>query len=100
MAEIVKETVPGCRVEFAPDAEPDTRTYRVNFNKINELLPEFKPQWNARRGAQELYEAYQKNGIELNEFEGPKYKRIDHIKQLLAAGILDSNLRWIQKVVA
>lgn len=100
LAEIVKETVPGCRVEFAPDAEPDTRTYRVNFNKINELLPEFKPQWNARRGAQELYEAYQKNGIELNEFEGPKYKRIDHIKQLLAAGILDSNLRWIQKVVA
>jgi nucleoside-diphosphate-sugar epimerase len=100
LAEIVKETVPGCRVEFAPDAEPDTRTYRVNFNKITELLPEFKPQWTARRGAQELYQAYQKNGIALDEFEGPKYKRIDHIKQLLAAGVLDSNLRWTEKIVA
>jgi nucleoside-diphosphate-sugar epimerase len=67
LAEIVKETVPGCRVEYAPGAEPDTRTYRVNFNKIGAMLPEFKPQWNARRGAQELYEAYQKYGIELEE---------------------------------
>jgi nucleoside-diphosphate-sugar epimerase len=100
LAEIVKETVPGCRVEFAPDAEPDTRTYRVNFNKITEWLPEFKPKWNARRGAQELYEAYQKYGVALDEFEGPKYKRIDHIKQLLAAGTLDANLRWTEKVGA
>lgn len=100
LAEIVKETVPGCRVEYAPDAEPDKRTYRVDFSKIKRMLPEFKPQWNARRGAQELYEAYQKYGIVLDEFEGPKYKRIDHIKQLLAAGALDSNLRWTEKVLA
>ncbi len=99
LAEIVKETVPGCRVEFAPDAEPDKRTYRVDFSKIKRVLPEFKPQWNARRGAQELYEAYQKYGVALDEFEGPKYKRIDHIKQLLTAGALDSNLRWREKVL-
>jgi nucleoside-diphosphate-sugar epimerase len=100
LAEIVKETVPGCRVEFAPDAEPDKRTYRVDFSKIKQVLPEFKPQWNARRGAQELYEAYQKYGVVLDEFEGPKYKRIDHIKQLLSSGELDSTLRWREQVVA
>jgi len=93
LAEIVKETVPGCRVEYAKDAEPDKRTYRVDFSKIARLLPEFKPEWNARRGAQELYQAYQEYGVKLEEFEGPKYKRVDHIKQLLAAGILDANLR-------
>jgi nucleoside-diphosphate-sugar epimerase len=100
LAEIVKETVPGCRVEYAAGAEPDTRTYRVNFNKISEMLPEFKPQWNARRGAQELYAAYQKYGVKLEEFEGPKYKRIDHIKQLLASGQLDESLRWRERVVS
>jgi nucleoside-diphosphate-sugar epimerase len=100
LAEIVKETVPGCRVEYAPGAEPDTRTYRVNFDKIRTLLPEFKPQWNARRGAQELYEAYREYGVKLEEFEGPRYKRIDHIKQLLGDGVLDSTLRWAEKVVA
>lgn len=100
LAEIVKETVPNCRVEFAPDAEPDKRTYRVDFSKIKRMLPEFKPQWNARRGAQELYEAYQKLGVKLEEFEGPKYKRIDHIKQLLSSGQLDESLRWREKAVA
>lgn len=100
LAEIVKETVPNCRVEFAPDVEPDKRTYRVDFSKIKRMLPEFKPQWNARRGAQELYEAYQKLGVKLEEFEGPKYKRIDHIKQLLSSGQLDESLRWREKAVA
>jgi nucleoside-diphosphate-sugar epimerase len=100
LAEIVKETVPDCRVEYAPGAEPDTRTYRVNFDKIRAMLPEFKPQWNARRGAQELYQAYQQYGVKLEDFEGPKYKRIDHIKQLLSAGLLNSNLRWTTEAVA
>ncbi len=98
LAEIVKDTVPGCRVEYAKDAEPDKRTYRVDFGKIERVLPEFKPQWNARRGAQELYRAYQKYGVKLEEFEGPKYKRIDHIKQLLSAGELDSTLRWTKPI--
>jgi len=89
LAEIVRETVPGCRVEYAKDAEPDKRTYRVNFSKIARELPAFQPQWNARRGAQELCAAYQKYGVKLEEFEGPKYKRIDQIRQLLHSGELD-----------
>src|SRR5713226_5742213 len=94
LAEIVKETVPGCRIDYAPDAGPDTRCYRVDFSRIAKTLPKFKPQWDARRGAQELYEAYQRVGLRLEDFEGPRYKRIDHIQQLLAAGRLDSTLRW------
>ncbi len=94
LAEIVKETVPGCRVEYAKDAEPDKRTYRVDFSKIKRILPGFTPQWTARRGAEELYVAYQKYGIKLEEFEGPKYNRLDHIQQLLSTGDLDSTLRW------
>jgi nucleoside-diphosphate-sugar epimerase len=93
LADIVKEVVPGCRVEYAPDAEPDKRSYRVDFSKIERVLPEFKPKWNARQGARELYEAYQKYGVKLEEFEGPRYKRIDHIKQLLDLGQLDESLR-------
>jgi nucleoside-diphosphate-sugar epimerase len=94
LAEIVRETVPGCRIEYAPDAGPDKRTYRADFSKITRFLPEFKPQWNARRGAQELYEAYVKYGLTREAFEGPRFKRIDHIKLLMAANRLGSDLRW------
>ena len=94
LAGIVKGTVPGCQVEFAKDAELDKRSYRVDFSKIAQTLPDFKAQWNARRGALQLFEAYQKYGVKLAEFEGPKYNRIDHIKQLLSNGELDETLRW------
>ena len=98
LAEIVKETVPGCQIEYAKDAGPDKRCYRVDCSKIATTLPEFKPQWNARKGAQELHRAYQKVGLTLDEFEGPKYQRIAHIKQLLSSGRLDETLRWITEI--
>ncbi len=94
LAQFVKETVPDCSIEYAADAGPDTRCYRVDFSRITKVLPGFKPQWTARRGAQELYEAYQKVSLRPEDFEGPRYKRIDHIRQLLSSGQLDSSLRW------
>jgi nucleoside-diphosphate-sugar epimerase len=100
LAQIVEETVPECRIEYAPDAEPDKRTYRVDFSKITSTLPEFKPQWDARLGAQELYDTYRRVGLEMEDFEGPRYKRIAQIKQLLSSGLLDQTLRWREQAVA
>ena len=94
LAEIVSEVVPGCRIEYAKDGGPDTRCYRVDFGKIARVLPDFKPRWNARTGAAELYEAIQRVGLQLEDFEGPRYKRISHIQQLIGQGCLDANLRW------
>jgi len=93
LAEIVRETVPGCRIEYAADGRPDTRCYRVDCDKIARVLPEFKPQWDARQGARQLYEAYKTIGLRLEDFEGIRYKRIDHIKHLQQIGRLDADLR-------
>jgi nucleoside-diphosphate-sugar epimerase len=95
IARIVVDVVPDSRLEFAPDASPDKRTYRVNCDKIREALPGFEPQWDARRGAEELLAAYQQIGLDLDEFEGPRYKRVAHIKELMAEGRLDNELRWL-----
>jgi nucleoside-diphosphate-sugar epimerase len=94
IAEIVKEVIPQCHIEYAKDASPDTRCYRVDCSKIKTYLPSFKSEWNARKGAEELYAAYKKFHITLEEFEGPKYQRIAHIKELLRNGELDATLRW------
>lgn len=94
LAEIVKETVPGCTIEYATDAGPDKRNYRVDGRKILNMIPEFKPQWNARKGAAELFEAYKKIGLKLEDFEGERYKRIDHLRLLMRKGFVDETLRW------
>lgn len=97
IAEMVASVVPGCRIELAPDAAPDKRSYRVSFDKIARALPAFKPQWTARRGAMQLYEAFRSSGLRLEEFEGPTYQRIGHIKKLIADGLIDRDLRWIDQ---
>src|SRR5207247_1669930 len=94
LAEIVRETVVGCRIEYAKDAGPDTRCYRVNFSKIGRALPEFKPQWNARQGAKQLYEAYLNIGLSLEAFEAPRYKRTYHMKQYISPNHIFSDYAY------
>jgi nucleoside-diphosphate-sugar epimerase len=93
LAEIVGETVVDCELAFAEGAGPDKRNYRVNCDKALRVLHGFQPQWTARAGANELHEAHAKYGLTLEEFEGPRFQRIAHIRQLLADGILDETLR-------
>jgi nucleoside-diphosphate-sugar epimerase len=95
IAKIVGETILNCQVAFAKGASPDKRNYRVNCNKLSRTLKSFQPQWNARRGARELYEAYKKNELTFEEFEGPKYQRIGHIRKLLEEGVIDEKLRFL-----
>jgi nucleoside-diphosphate-sugar epimerase len=100
IAEIVAETVPNCRIRYAADAGPDKRCYRVDCSRIRQVLPGFKPQWDVRKGAKELYDAYQKVGLTVDEFEGPRYKRISHLKTLVAQNLVDSRLRWVAMAAA
>ena len=57
------------------------------------MLPAFQPQWDARKGAEQLYAAYTSSRLTLEDFEGPRFQRIAHIKKLLAEGIIDRGLR-------
>ncbi|MBA3495159.1 MAG: SDR family oxidoreductase [Gammaproteobacteria bacterium] len=93
LAEIVKDIVPNCRIEYAPDASPDLRCYRVDCTKMAKTIHGFKPQWTARRGAEQLYMAYNKVGLTIEDFEGEKFKRISHVTKLIADGLLDDSLR-------
>ncbi|MDQ2964851.1 MAG: NAD(P)-dependent oxidoreductase, partial [Chloroflexota bacterium] len=92
LAAIVAEAVPGCQVEFAPGASADARNYRVNCDRIRDELG-FAPRWTAALGAAQLRDAYRRIGLTLDEFEGPRYQRIAHLRSLLAAGAVDTSLR-------
>jgi len=96
LAEIVREVVPNCRIEYAEDAGPDKRCYRAAFGKYAKTFPEHPLKWDARRGAEQLYQSYRKFGLAKEDFEGPRFKRIDHIKGLIANKDIDETLRWIK----
>jgi hypothetical protein len=45
------------RVSFAEGSGPDKRSYQVDCSKLARVLPEARPQWTVRRGAEELRDA-------------------------------------------
>jgi nucleoside-diphosphate-sugar epimerase len=100
LADIVTAIVPGSRIEYAPDGGPDKRCYRVSCEKIRRVLPNFKLQWTARKGAQELFDAYKKAGLTAADLDNGRYLRIRTIQRRLDAGELDGSLRWVSKQVA
>ncbi|HEY0947698.1 MAG TPA: SDR family oxidoreductase [Opitutaceae bacterium] len=95
IAEMVRETVPGSDVRFAEGASADTRCYRVNFDKAMSTLKHYKPQWTARQGVEECYAAFKRHGLTLEEFEGPKYQRLAHVRMLMGKRIIGSDLRFL-----
>jgi nucleoside-diphosphate-sugar epimerase len=93
IAAIVAETIPGSRIEFASTASADLRNYRVNCDKFARTFGADILRWDARRGAAELLETYQRYGVRVDDFEGSRYQRIAHLRKLMHEGFVDRNLR-------
>jgi nucleoside-diphosphate-sugar epimerase len=93
IAELVRECVPNCKIRYAEGAGPDTRCYRVNFDKLHRTVPGFKTKWSLRGGICQLRDAYQKFGLQMDDFNGKRFVRIKRIMALMEKHV-DSNLRW------
>ena len=100
LAEIVRRIVPGCEIEYAGDARPDQRSFRVDCGKIRRVLPAYQPRWNVRDGARELYEAYRRFGLRQEDLAGSRYHRLRRVKWLIEQGSLDDRLRWTKALPA
>jgi nucleoside-diphosphate-sugar epimerase len=93
LAEIVREVVPGSQIAFAEGASPDARNYRVDCGLLPSVLPEYRPCWNARSGAEQLHASYREAKLTLSDFEGSRYNRVAHVQQLIKDGRVDRTLR-------
>lgn len=93
VARIVSDIVDGSTLEISPGASADARDYRVSCDAFVAAVG-FAPRWTVRAGAEQLLAAYRAVGVTLDEFEGPRYQRIGHIRSLLAQGTLGPDLRF------
>jgi len=98
LAEAAQQTVPGCSLVFTGEHGPDSRTYRVSFNKILTVLKDyFKPVWNLDKGGRELVDFFKKTNFNETMFRGRSCTRLEQIKYLMAEKKLDDRLYWSGK---
>ena len=92
IAEEVKKIIPGSKIEFVNKSNKDSRSYKVDFTKINNTLG-FKTKWNLEKGIKQLYDFFKKEKLIENDFHDKKFYRLKQLKWLIANGFLDENLR-------
>ena len=95
LAEIVRQAVPGCAIDHAPEGGTDLCNYRIDFSKLARTFPRFKPHWNALFGAKDLYRALQDAEVTRDDLEGRKYGRLRQLRYLLSSTRVDEHLRWV-----
>jgi len=93
VAEIVEAVVPGSRVQYAEGGGPDVRCYRVNCDRLAALVPAYRPEWTVQRGVEELFAAFTRHAITLEDFESSRFLRLKHVRELQEQGMLDEQLR-------
>ena len=90
----VQAQMPECEVIFG-NSDGDTRTYNVNFDKIETKLPGFgKAQFSIDMAITEFFEAFKRLSLKDEDFNSRLYTRLKQIKHLQDAGRLDDALRW------
>jgi hypothetical protein len=58
------------------------------------VLPAAAAQWTVRRGVEELYGSFLREGLTVDDFTSSRFLRIKHVKELQAGGLLDETLRF------
>jgi nucleoside-diphosphate-sugar epimerase len=93
IAEIIAETFPGCKLTFGNNGS-DNRSYRVSFEKINTILPGFKCDWNAQRGAQQLFDLFRQIDMTEDTFLFRGFTRLKQLEYLIRTQQIDQNFFW------
>lgn len=95
VAQIVAEIFPDCEVSFGA-ASADNRSYRVSFEKIRKHLPKFKCAWDARRGAQQLYDLFRKVDMTREVFQHRAFTRLKQLEYLIRTRQIDDHFFWTE----
>ncbi|MFC3688703.1 NAD-dependent epimerase/dehydratase family protein [Aquipuribacter hungaricus] len=93
IAEIVASEFPGCEVSFGPPGA-DNRSYKVSFAKIRQVLPGYECDWDARKGAAQLREVFQRIDLDTATFTGRGHTRLKQIEHLMRTHQVDDSLYW------
>jgi nucleoside-diphosphate-sugar epimerase len=93
IAEIIADVFTECKVSFGNNGA-DNRSYRVSFEKINTILPGFKCEWNAARGAQQLFDLFTSIDMSEETFLSRGFTRLKQLEYLIHTQQIDKDFFW------
>ncbi|MES2730982.1 MAG: SDR family oxidoreductase [Bacteroidota bacterium] len=92
LATAIKAILPQTVISINKDAQPDKRSYRVDFSLFKKLAPNHQPVYDLPTTINELVEGLQNIGFNDHNFRTSNLIRLNVINDLLVSGIVDNNL--------
>ncbi len=83
VADEVKRVLPDADITYTGEVGNDPRSYRVRFDYLNRLLPDFKLAYSLRSGTEELHRQMTDHGFDLADFEGDQFVRLRTLSRRL-----------------
>jgi nucleoside-diphosphate-sugar epimerase len=76
----VQRLIPSAKVVYTGEVGADPRNYRVNFDLLSKLVPDFGLQYNLQAGMEELHRKMVEHGFSKADFEGDGFVRLRALK--------------------
>jgi nucleoside-diphosphate-sugar epimerase len=76
----VQRLIPSAKIAYTGEVGADPRNYRVKFDLLYQLLPDFKLQYNLATGMEELHRKMVEHGFGKKDFEGEQFVRLRTLK--------------------
>ncbi len=80
MGDRVQRLIPSAKIVYTGEVGADPRNYRVNFDLLSKLLPDFKLQYDLSTGMEELHRKMVEHGFSKEDFEGDRFIRLRTLK--------------------
>ncbi len=94
LAEAVAKQVPGTEVSINKDAQPDKRSYQVDFSLFKSLAPNHQPQVSLEQAIAGLKSGLEKMRFEDANFRNSSFMRLKVLAGLREKGLLNEQLEW------
>lgn len=72
----VQRLIPSATVAYTGEVGADPRNYRVNFDLLGQVLPDFKLAYDLESGMEELHRKMVEHGFSAADFEGDQFVRL------------------------
>jgi nucleoside-diphosphate-sugar epimerase len=95
LAQAVASVIPDTEISINKNAQPDNRSYRVNFDLFKTLAPLHQPKVGLTESIKELYDGLVSLGFKDGEFRNSHYMRLNILAELQEKGLLNDKLQWI-----
>ncbi len=94
LASAVAKLVPNVEVSINKDAQPDKRSYRVNFDRFTKLAQGFLPMVDLHQAVVDLRDGLTAMNFRDPEFRTGGFMRLVTLRQLRERGHLTDSLQW------